>query len=203
MSTESFPVMPGIKWNVTKTPAFNTKIAETQSGREIRVSSRAYPVWEFALSYEFLRAGAEAELQSLIGFFLSRRGSWDSFLYVDSTEPNSLTQEVLGTADGVEKTFQCTKTLGGFTEPVGYVDPATVQVYLQQGETTNEILTGWTLNSKMQIVFDSPPADGAIVKATYTWKYRVRFNQDEAEFSNFMYELWELRQITFKTDRPT
>jgi uncharacterized protein (TIGR02217 family) len=203
MSNENFPVLPGIAWSINKKPMFATKVSEHVSGREVRVSNYAYPLWEWELKYEFLRdSTAYPELQTLMGFFMARRGSWDTFLYVDPSEANTVTLQNLGTGNASNKNFYCTKTYGGFTEPVGYVDPTTLHVFFDVSGVVTEQMTGWTLNPLQQIVFTTAPPIGTIVKATYTWKYRVRFDEDINSFENFMFALWTLKKTVLKSVRP-
>lgn len=195
MSNAYFPVLSGVTWNVIKRPVFATKIAQYVSGKEIRVSNYAYPVWEWEMSYEFLRADSHAELQTLMGFFLARQGSYDSFLWVDPSEANTVVSQSLGIGDASNITFILTKIYGGFLEPIGYALPASFHVYFTVGMVTTEQLSGWTLSSN-QVVFTVAPAVGTIVTASYTWYYQVRFGEDMQDYSNFMYQLWELKKLT-------
>ena len=50
-----FPALPGLSWSVTKTPTFQTRIQRAVSGRELRALDYPYPLWQFALVYDFLR----------------------------------------------------------------------------------------------------------------------------------------------------
>ena len=50
-----FPTLPGLAWSVTKTPTFQTRIQRAASGRESRALDYPYPLWQFALVYDFLR----------------------------------------------------------------------------------------------------------------------------------------------------
>ncbi len=121
MGNAVFPTLPGLKIEIDKAPRFSTKIQSAVSGKELRAAFSASPIWTFGLSYEFLRAdNAHRELQTLIGFFLSRRGSWDSFLYFDPDD-HEVSNEKIGTGDGVTRTFQLARSLGGFSESVANV----------------------------------------------------------------------------------
>ena len=50
-----FPALSGLAWSVTKTPTFQTRIQRAVSGRELRALDYPYPLWQFALVYDFLR----------------------------------------------------------------------------------------------------------------------------------------------------
>ena len=67
----TFPALPGLTWSVTKTPIFQTRIQRAVSGRELRALDYPYPLWQFALVYDFLRddqAAGYDELRTLLGF---------------------------------------------------------------------------------------------------------------------------------------
>ena len=106
MSNAVFPVLAGLDWNVIKTPVWKTRIQEAVSGKELRAALMSYPLWKFSLSYTVLRANAaNAELQTLMGFFNARQGMFDSFLYTDPTD-NSVANQSFGTGDGSTTAFQ-------------------------------------------------------------------------------------------------
>jgi hypothetical protein len=72
-----FPTLPGLAWSVTKTPTFQTRIQRAASGRELRALDYPYPLWQFALVYDFLRDNPTAgydELRTLVGFLCSAGG---------------------------------------------------------------------------------------------------------------------------------
>ena len=52
------------------------------------------------------------------------------------------------------------------------------------------------------MTFDTPPATGQLVAADFTYRFRVRFADDTAEFENFMYQLWQLKQIKLQSVLP-
>lgn len=92
MSDELFPELPGLEWELTKTPIFNTKIMTSVNGRELRASFQAVPKYAFTMSFAFLRENkGRKELQKLQSFFEERRGAFDSFLSLYTTKiDNSL-----------------------------------------------------------------------------------------------------------------
>ena len=82
MSDVLFPELPGLEWDLSKKPVFNTKIMESVNGRELRASYQAVPKYEISLSFAFLRESkGRNELQQLESFFIERRGAFDSFLF--------------------------------------------------------------------------------------------------------------------------
>ncbi len=196
MSNSIFPTLPGLSWDVVKTPRFSTKVQTAVSGRELRAAFYTNPIWRFTLSYEFLRAdNVNAELQTIVAFFNSRQGSFDSFLYQDTNDYTS-TAMVIGTGDGSNKNFPLLHSIGGWVEPVGYSNTASIYVngvFQSSGVVFNSTNTG--------VVFTTAPTAGAVVTWTGQFYYRVRFVKDEYDFDNFMKDLWSLKKLDFVTAR--
>jgi uncharacterized protein (TIGR02217 family) len=163
-------------------------------------------VWTWTLTYTLLRdkwdlrgatgpgAGFD-ELRTLAGFFLQQQGSFLPFLFDDPTD-DSVTGQFLGTADGATAAFQLVRTMGGFAEPV--TAPNTLgAVYLNgirqsAGAYTVDTATGL-------VTFAAAPAAGQTVTADFTYWFRVRFAADNAEFENFLYQLWQLKQLKLQS----
>lgn len=189
MSSAVFPTLPGLSWNVARTPEFNTKTFRAVSGKEVRAAFMAYPLWNYSLSFEFLRKGGGfSELDQLAGFFLARQGSFDSFLYSDP-DFNSVTDQNIGTGDGVTTQFQLLRSTSGFIEPVQNVN---VLTNIKDNATPT---TAYTINSTGLVTFTSAPASGHALTWTGTYYNRCRFLQDMAEFNQFMYGLHELKTL--------
>jgi hypothetical protein len=117
MSNAVFPTLPGLTWGSTKEPMWTTHAKRSASGMEQRAGYMSYPIYRIKLSYEFLRAGAEAELQTLIGFFNQRGGDLESFLFDDPID-NAAVDQQFGVGDGTTTVFRLGRTLGGAYEPV-------------------------------------------------------------------------------------
>jgi uncharacterized protein (TIGR02217 family) len=197
MSTAVFPSLPGLAWSVDKQPEFSTVVRASASGQETRVALWPNPRWHFKLGYELLRADAHQELQTLMGFFLARQGQYDSFLYQDPDD-NAVAAQPIGAGDGATALFQLYRSFGGFAEPVRAPNlGATLNVYLagvlqSPGGYT---VSGWGTAAPGQLSFAAAPGAGVAITADFSFYYPVRFAADLAEFSEFMHQLWELRQI--------
>jgi hypothetical protein len=125
MSNQVYPVLPGLKFDVKKLPQFASLYQESVTGKDNVIALRAYPIYNFDLQYEAVRdTAAYPEFDSLFGFFLARQGRFDSWLFNDPDD-NSVTQQLIGVGDGTNTTFQLLRTLGGFTEPVYWVNTLT------------------------------------------------------------------------------
>ena len=49
------------------------------------------------------------------------------------------------------------------------------------------------------MTFTAPPPSGQAITADFTYWFRVRFADDTAEFENFMYQLWQSKQIKLQS----
>ena len=196
MSNALFPTFKGLQWDVVKMPTWSTIIQRSASGRELRAALFSFPLWEFHLSFSWLpdRGAGVTDLKNLMGFFNQRNGSFDTFLYKDPTD-NNISAQALGAGDGSTTQFQLVRTYGGFAEPIynPELSSPAPQIFL------NGVLqsSGYSINSTGLITFTSAQGNGVAVTGTFTFYYRVRFKDDTAEFNNFMYQLWELKQLHF------
>lgn len=124
--------LPGLAFSVHKKPSFRTRISSAASGNEVRNTLMQYPIWDFELTYEFLEdsSGADSSLKTILGFFLSRQGSFDSWLFKDPDD-YLCDNHYCGDSDGVNLEFPFSRVMGGFRERVGQVDTSnTVTVFL-------------------------------------------------------------------------
>ena len=204
MSNAVFPAaaatIPGLSWSVTQEPTFSTITQRAISGKELRAALMQYALWNISLTYDVLRDadyGAFAELETLSGFFLSRQGSFDSFLWTNPNDKTS-TGNAMGTGNGTNLTFQLARQRGGggFTvnEPVNNVNALTSITF--NGVTQNSANYSTSANGLVTFTSNSTTAANSVLVAwTGTFYYRTRFTQDSAEFNNFMRGLWELRKL--------
>ncbi len=202
-----FPTLPGLAWTVTKTPTFQTRIQRAASGRELRALDYPYPLWQFALVYDFLRddpAAGHDELRTLMGFFMLCNGAFGSFLYQDPTD-YQVTGQLIGIGDASQSAFQLQRNIGttlpggGFSEPIVAPD-IVVAVYfngIQQDPTTYSVDPSTGL-----VTFSTAPGSGQIITADFSYYFRCRFVEDKYDFENFMYQLWQLKKLTFISVRP-
>lgn len=199
MSNAIFPAFPGLKEDVSRTPQWSTTSKSSVSQREFRSANASYPLYKYKLSYEVLRQTTGfTEFTELTGFFNARRGSFDSFLYVDPDD-NTVTAQTIGVGDGANKLFQLARTFGGFVEPV-FDANSTPLIYVNGVLKT--LTTDYTISATGLVTFVAAP--GAALPVTWTGTYyrRVCFTQDTAEFSKFMQNLWTLKTLEFVSVKP-
>lgn len=119
MSNDVFPTLPGLTFDFHRLPTHKTQIEESVSGAEYRGLQMLTPRYTYKATYEFLRDQRQGqdELRTLLGFFNSHHGSFDSWLFVDPDD-FAVTNQLFGTGDASTLAFQLVRTLGGFAEPV-------------------------------------------------------------------------------------
>lgn len=173
-------------------PQFSTKVQRSVNLTELRTSLTPYPLWTISLAYEFLRDNTtNNELKQMVGFFLQRKGAFDSFLY-NHPDDNAVTAEPFGTGNGATLSFQLTRAFGGFAEPVTNVNGAPV---IKVAGVTKTVGTDYSISATGLVTFTAAPT-GALTW-TGSYYYRVRFLQDEAEFNQFLKKLWDLKKLEF------
>jgi uncharacterized protein (TIGR02217 family) len=200
----SFPTLAGQGWSVHKKPTFNTIVATATSGREVRDSLWRYPLWEFEAVFDGLDStsssypglGAQS-LQSLMGLFLQSGGQFGTFLYTDPTD-NAVVNQGIATGDGSTTTFTMGRSLGGFTEPVGWVT-SIANVYLNGVNQAS----GWSLTTPNSLVFGSAPGSGVVITASFAYAFNCRFLDDSEDFEQFMQNLWKVDSLKFRSVRST
>jgi len=201
MSQAIFPSVPGLKWGSVKTPMWSTKVQRAASGRELRASYYSAPLYKISLSYEVLRSGALGELQTMVGFFNARRGSFDSFRYLDP-EDNTVFAQFIGVGNGSRTQFQLVRAYGDFVEPV--LAPQLTglgAVSIAVNDVVQTLGTHYTLSVGGLVTFSSPPPSGHAITWSGLFYYRVRFLQDSADFERFLHQLWSLKKIELQTTR--
>ncbi len=185
MSNAVYPTLVGLGFPVKKAPNFNTVIHPAVSGKEARAAFMAYPLWTFKLTYDLLRSDSNNELQNLMGFFLARQGSFDSFLFTD-TGQYSVTDQSIGTGDGATTQFQLVRSTNSvFSEPVMNTNVIT------NVKVAGNVTTAYTITANALITFNAAPTAAQTITWTGTYYNRVRFKQDASEFEQFMNLLWK------------
>ena len=217
MALPQFPTLLGLAFPVIRrNMGFDVVKLQSISGVRSRYALRNAPMYQWEVSFEFLRDfapapvlttfsdgmtfsdGSEfaqsiyAELQTFMGFYNSLLGAQSPFLYTDTADNTTGVNEVIGTGDGSTQQFQLVRSFGGFTEPV-YGSPAVK--YLTVGGTL--VTTGFTVSQTGVVSFVTAPAAGAVIAWQGTYQWLCQFDDDSIEFSNFMGGYWEAKSIKF------
>jgi hypothetical protein len=93
MSNIVFPTIRGLTFPVVKAPMFDTIIQTSPNKFEVRLQQTVNPIWHYTFEWDYLYDGYQqsgigsgltyTDLQTMMGFFLSRSGAYDDFLYLD------------------------------------------------------------------------------------------------------------------------
>ena len=186
MSDLVFPSLPGLAWNVVRTPIWQTRTQTSVSGREVRQADWSYPRYGWELNFDFLRSDPSyGELQTLIGFINQMQGGFGTFLYTDEDD-NAVNGQQIGTGDSVTVKFPLIRSFGSFIEPIGRLNSLS-------GVAVGGVNTVPTINyddgteSGSSLSFATPPVAGAEVVASFTYYWRCRFSADTTEFTKFLH----------------
>jgi uncharacterized protein (TIGR02217 family) len=180
-----FPIAVGREASVE--PAFSTAIVTTTSGAEQRNSDWA----DARLRFD---AGpgvrGEAELKALIEFFRARRGAAAGFRFQDPFDHQAENQPI-GTGDGLRTEFPLVKLYGSQERRITRPVAGTVRIRVG-GE---EKVTGWTLGELGLVRFESAPAAGATIAASFDFDVPVRFAEDRLAFSRSTFAAGEIPSV--------
>ncbi|HET7867836.1 MAG TPA: DUF2460 domain-containing protein [Burkholderiaceae bacterium] len=193
MSNAILPSFPGLSWGRRRAVRWNTTVKRAASGREYRAANWSAPVYEYQLDYELLRQQPSLpEMEQLLGFVNLRRGSFDSFLYLDPHD-HSAEAQGFGSGDGSRTLWQLVRSFGGFAEPVlGIVEAP--QVFMN-----GALQPGAVVSPEGLVSFPQAPPAGSALTWSGTFYWRCRFLKDGAEFSEFLSRWHELRGLSFTT----
>ncbi len=202
MSTQVFPSLKGLGFDWRRKPIWSNINQIASSGKRSTLALWSYPIYEWELTYEFLRSStANPEFQQLLGFFNARGGNFDTFLLEDPDD-YTVTDQGIGTGDGVETEFQLVRTLGGYSEPV--LAPHVITNIKAAGVTVDPAdytVSTWGSATPGLVTFDTAPANGAALTATFTFYFPVYFLDPSIDFSKFMDKLWEAKSVILRSEK--
>lgn len=194
MSQLVFPNLPGIAIERTRSPEWTDIVHRAISGRAVALSPMTTPNWRYKLKFEFLRAGAEAELQAIVGLFNQMHGRADTFLF-DDVDDNAASNQQFALGDGNTTSFRLVRSYAGFIEPVLAV------------KGTPQIRVGGAIVTPLAILdgivtLSAPPAAGVALTWTGSFYWRCRFDSGTLDTERFLHQLWKLNSLTFTTEKP-
>jgi hypothetical protein len=207
MSVAVFPSVRGLGWSVFKRPQFVTESQTASNGKELRLQTVQNPIWEIELTYNYLKNipgdlpdpqnNPYTDLAQIMGFYCSRGGHFDNFLFDDPFD-NFASRQLIGLGDAATTKFQLTRNIGGFSEAI-QAPRGGVKIWV--GGTLKTLTTDYTINSTTGVVtFTVAPAAAARIEAEFSFYFRVTFREDMLEFENFMNQLWTLQSVILVSD---
>lgn len=203
MSTQVFPTLQGLTFNIERSHEWSSEVMESVSGKETRVAYWSAARYTWKLTFEFLRASTTfSEFQNLWGFYSARQGRYDSFLFQDDTD-NTAVGASLGSGDGSNKAFQLRRQFGGssaINEPILAPNAVTRVTIGGSSVSTSQFTVGaWGSSVPGIITFSTTPGNGVAIGANFTYYFPVRFDIDASSFVEFMSKLWENKSIILKS----
>jgi len=196
MTIPVFPQLIGRSWSVYRKPMFTVQLRSGESQREASSINMTQCYYEFGLSYDLLRnQNGHTELTDIEGLFLKARGSYDYFLFMDPND-HSVINGGIGAGNGTNTVFILGRNTGpSYYEAVGHLN-----------QINNIFLDGvavdpadYSFSAPNIIVFNNPPGNGVLVTATFSYYYICRFGSDAQDYEQFMYNLYQLRDVTLKS----
>jgi uncharacterized protein (TIGR02217 family) len=180
-----FPIALGRE--ATVEPAFSTAVVTTANGFEQRNSDWA----DARLRFD---AGpgvrGEAELKELVEFFRARRGAAIGFRFEDPFD-HFAEDQPLGIGDGVRTQFALVKRYGEQERRITRPVAGSVRLFVAGVER----VSGWTLGAKGVVQFDTPPAQGDEVRASFDFDVPVRFGGDRLSLSRATFAAGEIASV--------
>lgn len=201
MSNAIYPSLPGETYPIVRTPTFSTIIQQSANGMETRAVLFVNPLSKWEIPYSFVSSNDAAKTYFMLyGFFGLRFGKWDSFLFNDSEDNNSVTSNggtpsQFGTGDGTTTQFQIGRVMGGLLEPIHAVH--TINSININGTPTGS----YTISSSGLITFSGAPGGGAVLTADFTYYWRCRFDEDSIDFENFVQHYFEVKKVVIYQTR--
>ena len=205
MSTPWFPDLPGFAWGRTRTPKLNTLIQTSASGLEARQALQTLSRREWKLDFNYLREGTPwFDVESLEGFYLSQLGPLNTLLFRDQYQ-NTCTGQFIATGDGSTTTFQLQRTVQGYTEPVFAVDTRGAHTYgpytRPAAVTPQAYVSGLPVSATFATetgvltLATASGTSGNPITATFSYGFRVRFEDDSIDFDNLWAAVNEMKQL--------
>ena len=209
MSNEIFPsAVRGLTWNSPKMPEESTTVQIAVSGAEVRLVNWKNPIWHWDLTYDYIKnddgdiaVGLTAtDLKTLMGFFLTRQGRYDSFLYSDPVDNHVGVddQELVVINVGGTYYTPIQRQMGDFYEDISDFDgPLSLYdngVLMANPADYTLLGPGVALNGYAFYGYVAQwvaPPTGPVT-ADFGFFFRARFDSDKAEFEEFVKGLWTL-----------
>jgi uncharacterized protein (TIGR02217 family) len=209
MSTQVFPTLAGLEVEIKRTELWGgTTIQESVSGKRTGIQNWSYPryLWELSASVlpsssALTNAPHSADFQSLLGFFNSRGGRFDTFLFTDPDD-YSVTGQTIDVGDTTTTAFQLIRTFGGFIEPV-YAPHTVSSVYMNSVSQGSSLwsVASWGSTAPGVLTFTSAPASSQTITADFSYYWPVRFDDDSMTYTRFLQYLYDNKSIKFSSEK--
>lgn len=196
MAVDVLPHMPGQTLLSKKSPEWNTGIQKSVSGRRRTTAYYSAPAWTFQINYNAVRKrpGLD-EWTRLVAFFNERKGQFGDFLFFDRTD-HQVSRHRFGFGDGTTRSFQLSRAVGSWVEPVyGVVNIETLTI----GGVS---VTAYSVDALGQVTFFQPPASGAVLEWTGAFFFRCAYDSDSLDSTQPFAKIWEMKNVSFTSIKP-
>jgi uncharacterized protein (TIGR02217 family) len=160
---------------LTIRPRSQTTIHQLSGGYESRNQDWPILLWEYECQ---LRNRSITVIRSLLSHFLGRRGPANTFPLLDPLD-NELTDENIGTGDGVTAAFQIKKTYSDTDRPYQRILTIVSNLVVKVNGVTKTLTTDYTVSNGL-ITFGGGDIPSAAQAVTVTCDYliQVRYKDD-------------------------
>lgn len=167
MALRKFPIeLNKLSWSSTKDMSWDTEVQTSGSGKVRTMTNLLLPKWTIETKFAHL---TDAEYRKLLGFVALCKGAFEPFLWKDPEDYQETKRQLPMVTAG---TYQGVMVMGDYVEPVEYIEDVMVWVDdVLQASTAYSIVNGC-------VVFKTAPSATAIVKASYTYWWKVMFKGD-------------------------
>lgn len=200
MSALLFPVLPGLTFDVVRTPVWHTERQQALSGKRSTLAYMQYPLMHFELTYSILRDDiAISEIRQIVGLFNALASGYDTFLFTDP-DNNAVAAQPFATGNGTAGPFPLVATYGA----AGY----TFNELIQNTNGAPQIFdngsllvagTNYTIDAVGNVTFLAGhfPVAGHSLTWTGAFYYRCAFDEDKLDLVKFMNKWWTIKKLPF------
>jgi hypothetical protein len=202
MSNLVFPMLlppdGSLLFPIKKFPKRSSIVQEPVSLRgDLGIGFAPYPVWMFELDFGAITGDEvtlNSGLQKIVGFCIQVGGRASTWLFQDPFD-NAVVQMPFGVGDGTTTAFQLTRSIAGGIDIIQNLN-GTPTIY-NAGVAT----AAYSISATGVVTFNSPPAVNNVLSWTGGFYFRCRFLTDEplSNLQRFVFKLWELKQLQFKS----
>jgi len=182
-------------------PERRTQIVELASGDEERNASWANSRRRYDAAYGIRRAD---DLATVVAFFEARNGRLYGFRWKDwadyksylPSKPVGETDQIIGTGDGVTKSFQLVKKYTSGSNSWTRIITKPVSGTVKVGLASAPLTTGWSVDETTGVItFSTAPSNGALVTAGFEFDVPVRFDTDQLDVTMDIERLGSITSI--------
>ena len=164
-----------------------TIVSESEGGAEQRYQKWLKPKRTFRIK---LSARGVTETDQIWRFYTRHKGSYDSFLFQNPNE-NPVTAETVGSGDGIKTVYYLGTNVDIGTGDMIVTPGSAVLTKSVKGTGDYLSYSSYTINENTGQLTTSPAVpSGDVLRATYNFRYRVRFREDQLNREAFAANLW-------------